>query len=277
MVKSVFHFPKKVDFSCSSLVEAWLVIRWKLDVISENPPIKRDDLFPIALGRFDHLVREEYKFRKELSANQAPLEITPHAVRYQFRKQQEQWPLLQIGPGVATLNFKSPCSWEDFKKEAEFLRKAIVSAYEEKTLQIDLISLTYRNGVPFNFSSEDLSNFMTKNLNTKIEFPKYLPGKVAEKQIIKDFNASTSFLLSEPNGAEGAFRLATGKKNENGKEQELVVFDFEVASNNTPLLNDKDDFLDWIDKAHSVCHEWYMATIQGELFDEYTKPEETSK
>lgn len=266
-----FNFPTKVALQASPLAEAWLVIKWKLENLSEEIPIKKDDLFPIALGRFDKIVRSKYPFRTELPQAQMPLEMTPYLTRFQFRRGGiNGWPLLQIGPGIATVNFHSDYSWTEFKKEALYLRKSVIEAYKEKSLLLDSLSLIYRNTIPFNYSEQNLNQFLQQKLNTKILYPDQIPGVVSSKEGADNLNLTTSFRLSYPAGNEGVVRIATAKKKEQNSEVEQVVFDFEV-NNKTNLLEltNVDSFKEWLSQSHSVCHEWFMSLVQGDLFNEY--------
>lgn len=274
--KAKFHFPKKIDLATSPLHEAWLTIQWKLDSVEDNPQILRDKFFPLALGRFDHVVKEKYKYRAELPIAQAPEEVTPHIVRYQFRQNgPDGSPLLQIGPGIASVNFIKICPWEPFKEEALFLRQALSESYSEKKLLIDSLSLTYRNGVPFKYSEENLGEFLSKRLNTTITFPQTIPGEVTQNRNIKNLNISTAFALKEPTGSTGKVRIITGSKKEKLENQEIVIFDTEVTgSENLPDFNDQAAFSLWLDQAHAICHEWFMAFIEGSLYKHYSQKEE---
>ena len=45
-----------------------------------------------------------------------PDEFTPHIVHHRFRVSPDGWPLLQVGPGVFTVNDTANYRWTEFEK-----------------------------------------------------------------------------------------------------------------------------------------------------------------
>ena len=162
------HYPTDIKLQTGPLVEAWLTIHWQIDEIQKQPPVGRDPGFDFAfINRFYEVVKSKYEQIHELNAVKvAPLELTPHQPRYQFRTSDEvMWPLLQLGPGMASLNFTEPYTWPLFETEALFLRDALLTARETESLETQQISLRYRNAFPCKYSSVNLLRFLGDYLN----------------------------------------------------------------------------------------------------------------
>lgn len=265
-IKTQFRFPPEIKLEANSLAEVWLEIQWQLEV-GESFQFKTDPGFDIAIGAFYANVKNhQYGHRIALEAAQIPSQMLPHAVRYQFRPSPDGWPLLQLGPGVATVNFTTDYTWETFKQAALFLRTQLINSYEE-TLKTQALILRYRNAIPFSHSSENTQDFLANFLNLQVQYPSSIPGAAAFSNRPEVMNVALSFALREPNG-KGAIKFATGVTN---KTVEALVFDFEVSSDKSdvPDLNNEGQYEEWLTKSHSVIHDWYFSIIDGDLRNKY--------
>jgi len=269
------HFPTDIELKRSPLAEAWLEIRWKLEPVG-HPQIMRDPGFPFALGAFYREVKERFSYQEPLPASQTPLEMLPHVVRYRFRPGEGQWPLLQLGPGVASVNFTETYTWEQFREDALYLRSVLSEAYSDSELDTDVLILRYRNVEPFEYSSNDLLQFMKENLNTSFNPPSHIPGFAGSKNMPTSANIVLAYDLNQPKGT-GTLRITTGTSTqsdpETGQQQEVevLVTQLEVASggDDAPRIADPDEFSQWLDATHGVAHEWFFSLIEGALFEEY--------
>jgi uncharacterized protein (TIGR04255 family) len=272
----MFHFPPEITLKRQPLVEAWLEIRWQLKPDSSLPDAKVDPGFAFALGVFYERVKDIYGYPESLLPPIAPDEILPHVVRYRFRKQENTWPVLQLGPGIATLNFTSPYSWADFRTQALYLRTQLKRAYAEHALTIQDLTLRFRNAVEFDYIANNLLVFLKTELNTLVAPPQFIPGDVAARMWPHELNLVQTYELLEPKG-EGKLRIATGQQHVRNEQENnlsrrpVVVFELEVRSD---VVADRcwtsdEDFGQWLDSAHTVIHEWFFALIEGKLRREY--------
>lgn len=272
---SKFHFPLEIKLESNPLLEAWLEIRWQLEsgVVSG---FMRDAGFPFALGTFYVSVRDQFKYREDLEASHAPQEMFPYVVRHRFRPGEDEWPLLQLGPGVGTVNFTSPYTWGDFKETALYLREKLLAAYSETELKMQMVALRYRNGVQFEYLSSNILDFLKHNLNTSVTLPIHIPGSGSSVTWPTSMNIVLSFDLLEPGGT-GTLRFATGIKRqkhpETGQEteNEMLIWQLEVESrdDDAPKLSKEDEFTQWLTSAHNVIHEWFFSLIEGPLYSMY--------
>lgn len=268
-----FHFPSDITLGTSPLVETWLDLRWQLQRGSQEG-FFLDPQFPLALGTFYQSVRERFGYQESLPSSTAPLELLPHVVRYRFRPAPDKWPLLQLGPGVATVNFTRPYSWREFKEAALYLRAKLTTSYEIG-LRPHGISLQYRNAVPCSYSSGDLLAFLKGKLNTAIKLPPHIPGPVGAPDVPVNMDIAFTYNLERPRGT-GIIQCFTGtKRSETEDHQETgtehLLFELRVMSqeDGVPDYTDQAQFEDWLESAHAVIHEWFFSLIAGPLFDEY--------
>lgn len=255
------RFPADIHLKSNSLVEAWLEIRWHLPP-GDPPQFTRDPAFAFALGPFREGIREIFGYIENTDAFDSPFEIA-YAVRHRFRPAKDAWPILQIGHGVASVNFTTPYSWEDFRSMALFLREKLLAAYSQQGLRAQNLILRYRNAVPYAYSSNDLLGFLRSNLNVELHLPDSVPGFAAAKYFPTTSNINLTYDLAEPKGT-GTLQFVTATSKVDG---EVVVWQLGISSGNgdIPELSDANAFGIWLDKAHAAIHEWYFALVEGQL------------
>jgi uncharacterized protein (TIGR04255 family) len=274
-MNSKFQHPADIQLPQNPLVEAWLEIKWELISTSAIPGELTDPMYRFAMGNFYTSVRNVFSFLEELPTSKAPEGFLPHIPQIRFRTEKDGWPLLQLGPGVATVNFTKTYNWSTFKEKALFLREKLVSAYLDNELKTKETILRYRNAYPFDYFSEDLFEFIEKRLNSSISLPQGIPGHIGKKQFPSSFNSIIKFDLQEPNGT-GQITIGTGSRadpNEKGKQNKVIVWELEMASKgqDAPDLGDEASYINWLEGAHSVLHEWFFTLIDGELRTEFSK------
>jgi uncharacterized protein (TIGR04255 family) len=269
-----FHFPRDLKLASAPLQEAWLEIRWKLQGLP-GAGFASDPNFAFALGTFYSRVKDRYGHKKDLDASQAPQGMLPHIVRHQFWRAERTWPILQLGPGVASLNFTAPYNWDDFKQEALYLRNNLKDAYIETELVLESLALRYRNALDFDFQRNDFIDFLKTSLNVEVAMSENIPGTVATSHSPSSGSIRLTYDLRLPKGT-GVILIATGTKKPpsgNGPETRVVLWQFEVISggDDVPKLDDLEVYSQWLENAHSVIHEWFFSTIEGDLLDKFLK------
>lgn len=273
-----FHYPGDIHLPTKPLAEAWLELQWQT---ADAPPAPTPGLplgivdthFQLALGSFYQYVDEKYSVREPLPASQFPVEMTAHTVTYRFRDGKEGWPLMQIGPGVASVNFTHQYTWTAFRKEALFLREAVLGAYKGVPLLLTEIILRYRDVFFFDYREQDLQIFLREKLHIDLSWPSLIPGHLAERSWPTDFGMNLGFRLNTPRSA-GNLRLTTAlQSREQGAEVPIIIADFEMRAVDTfpSLLDDSTAYATWLDQAHDVVHEWFFALIEGELRSQYER------
>lgn len=273
---SQFHYPTEIKLKNNSLIEAWLEIRWELKE-TDVPGFLVDPQYPFALGIFFESVKDTFGFVEELPSIKAPEGFLPYAVQHRFRVTKDGWPILQLGPGVASVNFTTPYSWTLFKKKAQYLRSKLINAYKASGLNTLGIFLRYRNSFPYEYSSENLLIFLEEKLNTTISLPEFIPGSFIKKPIPSNSNILFTYDLSAPKGM-GKIQIGTGhagKANaeEDSKSKEVIIVELEVGSVNqdAPDITIESNFIDWLELSHSVIHEWFFSLIDGDLFKQFSE------
>lgn len=248
-------------------------MQWHLEAGTQAGTAK-DPGFPFALGAFFKQVGDNFSHKVELSANNVPADFAPYGVRFQFRPAANQWPLFQLGPGVATVNFTSPYTWRAFYDHALVLRQNVVEAYRGiYQLKPKSLQLQYRNVIPFNYRTANVLDFLGNSLNTVIQIPgQFTAGETPPTPRTLDLRVT--FALPQLAGA-GTFRVVTGTQKESDEPDvpatDALILDLSVASENeeTPDFHHEAAFAAWLTAAHDVIHAWFFALVAGDLLNHY--------
>jgi uncharacterized protein (TIGR04255 family) len=276
-LESAPHFPSEIQLATNPLTEAWLELQWRTrDADQLLEPIEQMDVdpaFAFSLGAFYNAVRGRYPQQEKLPAAQVPDSMLPHVPRYRFRAAAETWPLLQIGPGVAAVNFTKPYSWKLFRDEALFLLSALRSAYEGSPVTATKQVLRYQDLFPFDYERQNVLTYLGTMLNLPLQTPTYMPGPAGEQEWPRDVVLHLAYPLHTPD-AVGTIRIATGTATKaEGDLQRAVVVELEVLARNldSGAFADSQAFGEWLDAAHDVIHEWFFALIDGKLREQFER------
>jgi len=283
------HFPADISLTRNPLVEAWLEIQWSAKPKSPQVSVAQhgqaagsevDPFYQLAVGAIYRQIKDDYPTTEYLPANDAPPTQLPHAVRIRFRRAADQWPVMQFGPGIGTVNvakvnFARQYSWSSFRGESLRLREVLLNAYEDAVLEPIACSLRYRNAIHFNYADQNILEFLKEQLNLDLRLSPYIPGDVGAHTWPTDINLNLRFLLVKPEGA-GVIRVQTGfELSEADAElaggKPIILLDYEVQSRSSqaPALEHEQDFGAWLEDAHDVLHDWFFASIEGPLRESY--------
>ena len=187
------------DLKNKPLVEAILELRWTLE--SGGPGVSRDPHYRLLLGRFSERVQEEYSSYGVLPTANFPDEMVAHIVQHQFRVKQNAWPLLQIGPGIITVNDTDGYTWTDFQRRCEGAVAKLVDAHPKASdLMPERITLRYIDAVDFDHTKDNILGFLSDKMKVRLELPENLFADGLVSTQPSAFNWQVSFPLTKPKG-----------------------------------------------------------------------------
>lgn len=253
------------------LLEAIVEIRWALKPTLQVPNINSqlsslgtDPNYKILVSRFYDKVLPKYKAYEPLPTLNLPDEMVNYEAQHRFRIDKGGWPLVQIGPGVATLNDTTKYEWSDFETRAQQLVSWLFEAYpsSEQALKINSLSLRYIDAVPFNYEADNVFDFISTNLHTKIDFPKAIFDEVRiSPQPIATHNIFR-FKSTKPRGVL-QLQFTRAKKD----EQDILTWEIVVQSAEQDVPKMPTGFATWLREAHAVTHNLFFAMIEGPLLE----------
>lgn len=240
------------------LIEAIFQYTWEFKGNDADRII--DPNYQLLVGRlFDRMI-DDYPYHETLPTAGMPEEISAHVAQHRFRKSNSEWPLIQVGPGIITLNDTKDYIWDDFFKRIERL---LVNLNE---LNPDIINadtsniiLRYIDAIDYDYSGENIVDFLKSQMKIDIEvkseiFEQGLSNKPA------NIDLKFSFPSEEPTGLY-TLRLFRGTRNN------VDSFIWETIMESTPNMSFKstEEILDWTSKAHDLTHNLFFTLIKGDL------------
>ena len=242
------------------LVEAIFELRWELQ--ERAPGIKTDSHYRIIVGRIYDKVIAEYPFHEPLPTASMPDEIGGYVVQHRFRKGKDKWPLIQIGPGIITVNDTEGYLWEDFEKRINQSVNTLLESYPDSknNLKFNSVALRYIDAIAFDFEKENIFNFLKEQMKTSINFyPKLFEGTGVKEQPL-GFDLRASFVSIKPKGAVH-LRFVRGKT----KKSDALLWETIVQSTSEDVPKVQGEIVDWVKEAHDLTDDWSFKLIQGEL------------
>lgn len=240
------------------LVEAIFEIRWQQPELQAG--MLQDANYSLLIGRLYDRLNKYYPIHQQLPTALIPAEIAGGVIQHRFRTGEEQWPLIQLGPGILTVNdLKQSYHWHNFSSQIIQSADALFTAYPQPNkLIINHLALRYINALDFDFAADDTLRFLQKNLKINITFPSFLQEMPITKLVRLD--NTFSFQCSQPN-AKINIRFTQGRKD----DQEALIWEMVVVSTDQDIPTLPQDLEHWLNDAHSIIETWFFNLIEGEL------------
>lgn len=242
------------------LVEAIFELRWNLQELT--PGMKIDPHYKLLIGRLYDKLNNEYPFHEQLPSAAMPDEIAGYIVQHRFRKDKDKWPLVQIGPGIITINDTEGYIWEEFEKRIIQIVNTLFEAYPESknNLKVNRLLLRYIDAIAFDFEKDDISFFLREQMKTKIELYQNLFENTGVGKVPLGLDLRFSFASNKPKGAIH-IRFTRGKR----KEIDTLIWETMVESVSADIPEVQSAIDDWIKKAHDLADDWFFKLIEGKL------------
>ncbi len=242
------------------LVEAIFELRWELQ--EQSPGIKVDPHYKILIGRIYDRVSSEYPFHEQLPTATMPDEIAGYVVQHRFRKDRDKWPLIQIGPGVITLNDTDGYIWEDFDKRISYVLDTLFETYPEaeNNLKINSLLLRYIDAVDFDYGKDYIFDFLKEEMKVNIEIYEKLFKDTGVSKLPLGFDLRFSFPSTRPNGTVH-LKFIQGKI----KNVDALIWETMLQSVGDGAPKAKEGVATWVKEAHDLTDDWFFKMIEGEL------------
>jgi len=235
-----------------------------LDAKEESARI--DPHYKLLIGRMFDRIGEDYPVHVQLPAASMPDEIVSHVVQHQFRKTEHGWPLVQLGPGVLTLNDTDGYVWSNFESRISRIVAALYEGYPSSTdiLRPTALILRYIDAVEFEFDKENVFDFLSHMLKTTVRIDQKVFEATGVQQSPQNVDMSLTFQSDQPIGV-AHIRIVRGSKNGN----DALVWETQVQSGGKDTPKSVDTILAWVRQAHSLTHAWFFNMISGELLERF--------
>jgi uncharacterized protein (TIGR04255 family) len=242
------------------LIEAILEIHWALQ--SEEAEPKPDSFFSILIGRFYERVEKDFPFYEQLPIANIPIEIIGRVVQHRFRTSEDGWPLMQLGPGIATLNDSTEYNWDDnFLSNIRLLSTTLFDAHpSSKELRIRKLILRYINSVDFDYDTDDVFDFLRDMMKINVSFDNGLFASTDVSPHPDVLDLRFSFPSTTPEGSLN-LRFARGMRD----ERSALIWETVFSTDEPNIDQSADGVIGWADQSHTLIRKWFFKLIEGEL------------
>jgi uncharacterized protein (TIGR04255 family) len=245
-------------FANPPLVELIAEVRWPLQPLTAIPGAI-DPHFERFRTAFEHIAIEQgFGFREALPAANVPRELIPHTPIHRLRIAEGEWPLLQFGPGILTVNQVPPYDgWRSFKPvlEQAFVRFLQTYPLAHELVQHVQLQLRYIDAFRETHGVKSPEVFIRDGLNIGLKVPAALLSGLVDPNGLGG-TCSVELLLTE-NLGKGHIQLVPGSFD--GKP--ALIANFIVQSQDFSVLATAEEVSAWFDRAHNKVRELFFVTV----------------
>ena len=249
------------------LLEAMIELKWKLTTPAHGniPGAKIDPDYSLALGRLSEKLSSDYPFHEPLPTASMPIEMANYIVQHRFRRGKDQWPLVQLGPGILTLNETEQYDWPDFEKRVKHVVEVFFNSYPHpKKISISELTLRYIDGVLLNYQKDNALNFLKDKMKIDVKVPENLFNDTGVKNFPLGYDIRFIYPYSEKQSF-ASVRFVLGKKH----NKDALIWETVVSTQNRKEIQNQDAILSWIERSHTLTHNWFEKICEGELMESF--------
>jgi uncharacterized protein (TIGR04255 family) len=239
------------------LGEAIFEIRWQLQ--ESTPGLTNDPYYNLLIGMLYGKLEEQYPFHQQLPTASIPAEMLAGIVQHRFRAAEDKWPLFQLGPGVLTVNDTRGYTWNDFKGRVLEVVNALFGVYPSSLVIINVV-LRYINAIEFNFSNENIFEFLRERLKTDISLHPPLFEESDVQKAPVGFDCRFAFDCTKPKSTIN-LRFARGKR----QEHDTLVWEAFASTPSDHVPELPSGLEAWLEGAHDVLENWFFKLAEGDL------------
>jgi uncharacterized protein (TIGR04255 family) len=250
---------KGTTLSNPPLIEAIFEAKWQPEEM--EPGRRRDRHYHLLIGRLYDKLCQDYSYYEPLPAASVPSNLVAGVVQHRFRKDDGQWPVIQIGPGIFTVNDTETYTWNDFKNR-------VVGGMEDlfdvcpslQDLTFDSLALRYINGVELDFDQEDILKFLEDQMRIDLSLPSSLFEDTSTEKAPLGIDCRLAFRCTKPKSRIN-MKFSRGRRyDSDALIWETIVF---TGSGDMPRL--LSGLENWLTEAHDVAEGWFFKLVEGDL------------
>ncbi|MFC2056241.1 TIGR04255 family protein [Chloroflexota bacterium] len=246
--------PKIRPLPKKPLVEAIFELRWNI------PSEEGDPNYSLFIGRLFDRLEKEYPYYESLPTSLIPAQAAGQIAQHRFRTAENGWPLVQVGPGLVTVNDTDSYIWKDFGDRIRLVIDKVYEAYPDKeAFAIDKLLLRYIDSFELN-EEDDLLGFLNTNLKIGISYPTQLFDDVPIENKPTQIKVRSAYLVESPKGTID-ISMSSGRH----RKEKVILMDTQFFSGKDELPEMPDGFNHWVEEAHKLTDDWFFKLIEGDF------------
>lgn len=238
------------------LQEVIFEVRWQLDDYADSNQ-KYDEGYDQAIGMLKSHLQNSFPIIKSKFPPGLPYEFLNYKITHQYWTGNNEWPVIQLGPGIFTINeTENKYEWEShflplIQKSLNLLKESY-----PKELKYNYAGLRYIDKIrtkDYNFSN--WLGFIKENLNFEIHNHFDTRGE------LEQFSYNQVFKLKD-----SSFLQLTLKNGKNEKQEDVLVW--ETAILKIDKYNES-SLMAWLVKAHNTTSDLFKEICKNEFYDSF--------
>jgi uncharacterized protein (TIGR04255 family) len=251
------------------LIEVIFELRWELESLQPRegaPVLMRDPSYPVMYGRLYERLKKDFPITEDLPSVQAHPETAPYVPRHRMRKGKNEYPLIQVGPGIVTINETKNYSWSKFRALVEKVVSSLLDLYPEQSAPMNFMKaeVRYVNGIRFDLARENPLSFLAEKLHTKIELSPemYILNNLSERP--NGVGLNLSYVIEKPMG-----NLSLGINMGQFEGKPTFIQQTLIQSFGELVPSDSEGISLWLEESHTVAENCFQVLCKGELMDHF--------
>ncbi len=234
------------------LLEVIFELKW--DIVTKSDFVD----FQYLHGDLYSNLRNKYLYRESLTPPEVPIELVKGKPVYRFRVQQGGYPLVQIGPGVVTINTNDDnYYWEEFSKEVNNLILTIDKIYSGFSEKQFTPALTYIDFLEYNNEKASSLEYVNSMLNLSVE--DNFMNKM--NTTLSDLNFTMNYKIDDK-----VISLNLGNAKMNNDKPGFVLQTKVIGNRGNYSTNDIEK---WLESAHALCSDLFKSLTKGLLYESF--------
>jgi uncharacterized protein (TIGR04255 family) len=247
------------------MVEAIFELRWEMEQNQQTGTL-RDVAYPMMYGQLYELMKKEFPAVEDLPSIHTHPEMAPYTPRHRMRKEVNGYPLIQVGPGILTINHAKGYSWNVFQSLALQLVEAISILYPRKSRPLNFIKceVRYVNAFFFDTAKENPLAFLQDKLHIGVSLDEEIFTRNSLSQIPNAVGLNLIYPLQKPLGHLG-ISVNLGQAD----EKPAYVLQTVVQSFGETVPVDAKALFPWLGQAHDVAENCFQSLCKGTLMNRF--------
>ncbi len=239
------------------LKEAIFEMCWPLqpDASSRNLV---DTQYEFALGIFQRALKDSFPFHVSKIPIEVPHRMLNYQTLHQFWQAEKQWPVVQLGPGIATVNDTDQnYEWErTYLPNIETALSALKKSYNQLSFQS--LSLRYIDVVRVeDYGFSNWSEFVSEHINFHFNNDFDARGELAGLNFEQSFNLNELGFLN--------LNFSSGQ---NDKKEDIFIWQIAVSIQGN--ITEK-EVIPWLHKAHDITSPLFKEICKKEFYGSFSK------
>lgn len=239
------------------LQEAIFEMRWPLQPDATGRNLE-DRQYDFALGKFQDALKETFPFHVSKFPSELPHRMLNYQTMHQFWQDEKQWPVVQLGPGIATVNdSEQNYEWKQtYLPNIEKALSALMKSYNH--LSFHSLSLRYIDVVKVeDYGFSNWSDFVSEHINFQFNNDFNTRGELI------GLNFEQSFSLKELGYLNLNF-----SSGQNDKKEDIFIWQTAVSMQGS--ITEK-EVLPWLNKAHDTTSALFKEICKKEFYGSFSK------